>query len=289
MKKIISFLCLFGVFAVTETQAQQQEPPALNDLIVTAAGDSIPCRILSLDENSVAFTAYTDASGYFDMRLDRKHIAGVYPDYYGSDTPARREIIGREPEYYEEYAPLPRPVRSYADGFRLHVNFGYSALIEGEDMGDYIENREVSSGIHFGVSPTRTFSNQDFAVGLAFDFRSHRIQQWNVNTTFAGPLFAFNFPVGYGIDYGLLDIAWGYVHHNETKGGSYFKADTFGARLSVAYVVYLGEGAGLEFRLGVLAANYKKARTNMSNVSTHFSNPQSISSIQLSVGFTFGR
>lgn len=256
-------LCLACLFAI---EAKAQQTMEFDDLLVTMEGDSIRGRI---GMNSKSFFTIEQ------------------PDSLSRLFPAAAVRTVR----YGYYTPLASSTHSKdkkpGGTLRFHANFGFSALIEGEiDDEERYRNAKVRTGYNFSVAPTYVFPSREFAVGVAGDLRKHTAGDWDLNTYYIGPLFVLNLPNGK--DFGLIDFSVGYINYREENGSAYYAVNQPAARMGGGYVFNLSNGIGLEIRLTVLGATYKKAKTNTGWRIRH-RHAQSISSVNLSVGLVFGK
>ena len=96
--------------------------------------------------------------------------------------------------------------------------------------------------------------------------------------------------------YGFFDIALGYVGFKEKYNEMYSKANTAGLKISIGGVTRIGSGVGLEYRLAMLSASFKKAESNFNSggyatspQTIEYNDPQGISSINISLGLVFGK
>lgn len=169
MGRVVSLLFLVLAFQfVTECQAQ--------DRLVTTAGDTVYCKIESIEGNYLVFTQDGNST-------DRKKIAFEVIASYTRDYKTQ-ELIVLEPVASESYVTRKQFVRrNVRKGFMLGLGAAYSHRLAPvpsnmpEELQDYI--RKLKSGFAIKVDGNYFFG-RFFGLGVKYSFAHARNKMQDV-------------------------------------------------------------------------------------------------------------
>ena len=278
--KALTF-CTLIFFAL---EAKSQTADTFDDLLVTIEGDSIRGRILTGTKSFISIQR-------LDLQTERLYapaVRTVIQGYYRESTDENNE--NSEIIKFKE-------ARKENNGFRFRFEGGYSYRLGKSPEGpEKISN--FRSGYTIGISPGIVFANGANEIGLTADYRKHGYDsdyvsgRVAVHTYFIGPHWNMLSSENHSGGYSLFGIGLGYVALREKYYSMNGKADTFGIKLTYAYGFPLGnESAKMEIRISALNAFINKSTIEQNGQTTtvKYSDPTTIGSLNLTVGFVFGK
>ncbi|MEP0984171.1 hypothetical protein [Ekhidna sp.] len=293
MKKLIALLTILIASHCAFSQ----------DLIVTAEGDSIECKITRIGNDFIHFSVY-GKSGVLLMR-SRLPLTQVQ-SYQQADPEEKNEKIdplNKDEELPNKYEDLPVVYEEFLPAsFRLSLNTGYTYQLGGYDglPNSYKKQLQslwnvgaelscfISDDVGIGAKYNYIFTraDEDFQppVSTAFGFSSIRDEK--VSFRYVGLLLGFrNFLyddqiVNYFISGGVIK----YRTDGLADGAPFYQeGHTFGAVVGVSYDFLFHRNVGIGVGAEVNIANLREFDNNGNIVPADFS----LTRVDLTLGFRF--
>lgn len=269
------------------------------DLIVTADGDSINCKITKLKADNVYFT-FKHNDEIRSTLLPMSNVKAYQFDYYETSEVPEGKVIG--------YANYQR--------FRFALNGGYSYHIakvsEGvqSDLRNYVT--DLKSGYHYGGDITYYFSEQ-FGAGVKFyqfnssnsidiylddgvGNRRYGKMSDDLTISFIGPAFSIRRLNDNKRNAFLMGMSIGYMGYSDNKvviDKYKMTGNIVGMSLDLGYDIKVSENLSLGFQVSLITGTlfrydwYDGLKTE--TIKLEKDEYESLNRIDLSVGLRFGK
>ncbi|AGA78878.1 autotransporter protein [Echinicola vietnamensis] len=265
----MGLLCLFPFF----TQAQ--------DLLVTSEGDSISCKITSIENGTVHFTL--DRNGQTVQTLMPPQKVSTFEEGFYTKKNQKPALS----------VPRQRP-------WRLGISSGYGRRLSKthESLAGTSYARGLKNGYHITLEGQYFFPSET-GIGLVYSsFHAKSESQSlmdDITISFLGPTLYAKMPSGNNNSF-LLGGSFGYLSYKDqayshSNGDFTLKGATLGAMLDATYDIGLSEnlalGLGLSVTSGVIEKITIEKGRNKQTIDLDAGNEEGLLRIDLKVGLSF--
>jgi hypothetical protein len=283
IKQFLLALCL--VFLTVTLHAQ--------DLIVTAKGDSLNCKITKIETDNIYFT-FKYKTEIRNTLVPISDVTSYQTDYYQTaEVPSDKIPIHRN---YSRFRFSVSGGWSYRTG-RLPQNISSA-------MSDYLQ--DLKSGFHYDAGVSYYFS-EHLGAGLRYsEYLSSNSDDGligygnmsdHIRINFIGPVFSTRLFNQTKKNCLLLDVGIGYLGYRD-KGvfaleELTLKGSTAGFYWNIGYDIGISQHMALGFQLSLLSgllSEYKRSNGTYTQViELDKDTRENLSRIALSVGLRFGK
>jgi hypothetical protein len=268
-------------------------PLYAQDLIVTAKGDSLNCKITEIGTDNIHFT-FKYKGEIRNTLLPVSDVTSYQTDYYQTAEVPSYKIPGNR--NYPRFRFAVSGGWSYRTG-RLPQNISSGA-------SDYLQ--ELKSRFHYDAGLSYYFSEY---LGAGFRYSEYLSSNSDdgsigygsmsdrIRINFAGPVFSTRLFNQTKKNCLLLDLGIGYLgYHNKaffTLEKFTLKGGTTGLYWNIGYDIGISQNLVLGFQLSLisgLSSEYKRSNgTRMEVIKLEKDAHENLSRIDLSVGLRFGK
>lgn len=276
MKKLLAYIIL--LFITNNIYSQ--------DLIVTNKGDSINCKIKTVQTDNIYFK-FKDKNEIKNTLIPLSEVVNYKSAYYPTS-----ELPVNEPADYHK--------------FRIAIDGGYSYQTAkiASDLSDYLKDylKKMKHGFHIGASATY-FISETLGFGAAYKFFKtsnsfnnfqHGSLSDDLSISFISPTFSYRLISKNKKNALFSNIALGYVKYSDkrvTYTTSKITGSTLGMGLGIGYDIGISENISLGFEISYFVGTLTKFNVNdgttTKTIELEKDQYESLNRLDISVGLIF--
>jgi hypothetical protein len=228
--------------------ALQQFTVSAQDLLVTADGDSLNCRITKIKGDYVYFT-FKHQNEVRNTLLPKPQVKYYQYNYHSIADVQSHQIVGYKPEFQH---------------VRLAVSGGWSyrtaPIAKGLDPGEIEYVKKLRHGLNFSMDASYFFSEM-FGAGVKYDlFKASNSTLWgedHISINYAGPVFAMRFFNQSKTNCWLINYSIGYMGYTDRGKAAgipeLIKGSTVGTVIDIGYDIALSKNWSACLQLSMLS------------------------------------
>lgn len=267
MKKLL--LLVFALSLLPKGYAQ--------DLLVTAKGDTVKCKILAQTDQQIFISALQPEGTKISSYVSKDTIRTITPGYF---------VTGSSPEKITPLLTAPptnqrEKIKRSPHGVRFALSGGYS-----HRLGKLVSglNSNYKTGFVIG-GDLAGFFNEYIGLGGFVNYRQYH--NGNVSSVVAGPKILSRFYNRTQNSAFILGVGLGYVSYQESVSSIKATGGTFGTTLEIGYEIGLSKGVAVMINASATAGSLGTMKVNGDKYD--LDKRESMSSLNLTVGLVFGR
>lgn len=248
------------------------------DLLVTAKGDTLRCKILSQTDQQIFISTLQPDGTSVSSYVSKDTIQTITPGYFGNG-----DLVGTSLDS-PQANPIPKEKKRAKDGVRFAISGGYSSR-----LGKLAEGATSSYRHRFTINGDLAgFFNDYIGLGAFANYRQY--SEADVSSWIMGPKLLIRFYNRSKNSALILGVGLGYTTYkgqvwtsrlNTATGGS------FGSTTEIGYEIGISKAAALMFNLNVSTATIGTLKAG--GKTYDLEHRESLNAINLIIGIVFGR
>lgn len=246
------------------------------DLLVTAKGDTMRCKILSQTDQQIFISTLQPDGTSVSSYVSKDTIQTITPGYFGNG-----DLVGTSLDSHQATTPRKKEKRHPKDGVRFAVSGGYSLGLGKLPKGASSKDRQG-----FAINGDLAgFFNDYIGLGAFINYR--QFSEAQAYCWLGGAKLLARFYNHSKNSAMILGLGMGYASYKGKAWSYTAKGSTFGVTSEIGYEAGISKEVALLFNLSATITTIGNIKIKEQLI--NLEHRASLNSINLTIGIVFGR